>query len=282
MATVTGDQVASSLLTKLGAPNTASNRRALAIWAAFESGHNITGNNPYNITGTGNCGTHKFSGNSLTFATYCSLDDGIAATAQLLTSGRYASYTLIVTRLRTGDNGLGVLRAIAQSVWGTGHEATLVSMYNSLASYATWSFTLASGSSGTLPTAPPTGSLASTSTVLATSLADFQAKLRSIGIPDSPTHVITSTEAALIASKLYGVTSGIVYDGLVAFFTGKTVQEASKGGSAPDPISRIANTISDVFSALTNPQTYLRIIALGGGVILASWGGYIVWQATEK
>lgn len=118
MATTTGSQVATQLLRDLNAPVTTATVRAVSIWLAFESGNRIVGNNPWNITGTGNCGYRTY--NSRKFAVYCSLNDGIAASARLLTN--YSGYSGIVSALRS-ESAYNFFVALVKSPWDGGHYA---------------------------------------------------------------------------------------------------------------------------------------------------------------
>lgn len=157
MATVSGGQVANELLSDLNAPtNNAGLTRAVSVWLAYESGSNIVGNNPWNITGTGNCGSRDYNGHK--FAVYCNLSDGIRATANLLTSRSY--YSPIVGALRTA-NPLAFFSALAISPWSGDHYgggSKLVSAFNGVTNYEGKQYNLTGGGSNSgLPDSTHTG-----------------------------------------------------------------------------------------------------------------------------
>lgn len=96
------------------------------------------------------------------------------------------------------------------------------------------------------------------------SFAGWQGKLESIGINSDPTHVITHDEAVKIMTQLYGMPRDP--GGVVAHFEGKTVLETFQQDSntSTDPLQ----TISDAFSTITNPVTWLKVGAVIFGVVL--------------
>jgi hypothetical protein len=105
-------QWATDLLNRLGMPVTSENVKALAAWAQAEG--TKAGFNPLATTQS-MPGASSF--NSVGVKNYVSYADGLQATVQTLTNGRYAN---ILAALRAGNSSIAVAQAVANSPWGTG------------------------------------------------------------------------------------------------------------------------------------------------------------------
>lgn len=105
-------QWASDLLGRLGMPVTSENVRAMTAWAQAEGTDAA-----FNPLATTQSQTGATSFNSVGVKNYTSYDNGIDATVQTLTNGRYGA---ILTALRSGNSAEAVARAVADSPWGTG------------------------------------------------------------------------------------------------------------------------------------------------------------------
>ncbi len=216
--TVTGSDVATTLLQDLNAPVTPATTRAVSLWLTIESGGKIVRNNPWNIEGTGNCGSDSYNGRQ--FAVYCSLNDGIAATAKLLTN--YSGYSGIVRNLRLGSVS-GFFAALVSSPWDGTHYAGLggttgfLSLFNGSVNYAGKTFTVVTpGSSGTSGT--PTGTTVSdTSNNFANALDQWVGKYVGTG---------TTWNDAIAKATAFGGT-GITADALAPAFAATGVNPAN-------------------------------------------------------
>ena len=120
-ATGNQSEFATSLLTRLGAPLTEGNLKALTTWMRFEGGHwnNSAKYNPLNTT-------LKVSGassmNSVGVKAYKNWDEGIDATVSTLTGGNAdkRGYSAIVEALKQGTDPNAVLKAVNNSAWRSG------------------------------------------------------------------------------------------------------------------------------------------------------------------
>ena len=106
---------ATTLLQRLGKPQTSENIQALTTWAAWEGGQwkNSAHYNPLNTT-QGAAGATNM--NSTGVKSYQSWDQGYAATIQTLNNGKYKP---ILSALSAGNNPGAVLNAVNHSPWGT-------------------------------------------------------------------------------------------------------------------------------------------------------------------
>ena len=137
--TITSRELAQMLIRSLGGdPNNEALIRAVEVWKASESS-SIMGNNPWFMTGVGTCGTFHVPGNGLTFKRFCTLQDGVDATAALLKSGAWPGYKEAAIAVKAGD-ATGFLDNIQKSPWAGGHYGyALVKRFQSALS---WSRTL--------------------------------------------------------------------------------------------------------------------------------------------
>lgn len=147
MAAVDEGQVASVFLREVGAPDTPMMRKAVIAWLRKESGSNIIGANPWNIslaaargTGVSICGERTHSRTGQKFAVYCNVTDGTKAAARLLQSGLRPGdtrgYGGVIEGARSGDP-LRFLDALARSKWsadryGGPANNSLLSVYRSV------------------------------------------------------------------------------------------------------------------------------------------------------
>lgn len=112
-----------------------------------------------------------------------------------------------------------------------------------------------------------------------TTLEGFQSLLRKLNINDSPSHVITESEAKLIAGE-YGV-SGSLFETIWKRFVGQTVGEAWKGHSGPSPtdlVPDIPGALTAVGQQLADTFTWigfvlLGLVLIGGGIYLLGGRG---------
>lgn len=105
-------QWATDLLTRLGMPKTSENIRAMTAWARAEG--TDAQFNPLATT-QGAAGATKF--NSVGVKNYTSYEQGLQATVETLTNGRYQP---ILDALRNGSSAMAVGEAVEASPWGTG------------------------------------------------------------------------------------------------------------------------------------------------------------------
>jgi murein DD-endopeptidase MepM/ murein hydrolase activator NlpD len=119
----TGSQAefATGLLTRLGAPLTEGNVKALTTWMRFEGGHwkNSAKYNPLNTTLKVPGAT---SMNSVGVKAYANWDEGLQATISTLTGSKADArgYTAIVNALKSGTDPNAVLDAVNNSAWLSG------------------------------------------------------------------------------------------------------------------------------------------------------------------
>jgi hypothetical protein len=106
-------QWAKDFLTRLNAPITASNVRAITAWEQAEG--TAAAYNPLATTQSGYAGETRF--NSVGVKNYSSYADGLDANVKAITNGLYGN---ILGALQQGNDADAVARAIAGSRWGTG------------------------------------------------------------------------------------------------------------------------------------------------------------------
>lgn len=263
----TNYDVARDLVAKLGGdPHNTAIVKAVAVWLRFESGGNVTGNNPWNITGHGDCGTHTFKGNHLTFATYCSIGSGTSATADLLK--RKSAYGGIVKAIRAGDS-LGFFAALVKSPWDGGHYAG--SIGNMIAA---WKSTFSQ--STTLSFSPGNGQNVTQGTLAAfVTPGDFAqelAKVLGVGLNDKLTAAQVKVAAEWLAAnhpESYDVASATQQ------LTGKSLAEwasATTGPNVPDFLGNAAKFVG----FFLDTQNLLYIMAIVVGIPLALFGFYLL------
>jgi hypothetical protein len=274
----TSYDIAKSLISKLGGdPNNAGMVRAVAIWLRFENS-TITGNNPWNIRGSGPCGSHYFGKNG-PFHTYCSLDEGLTATANLLKGADH--YKPIVTAVRSGKP-LDFLMAVARSPWSAGHYGggtKLVSAFNSSFTYQ-WTPGFAGGNPGSVTTATNASTGGTIIPIVSggsgpPTVADIIAALQGIGLTVDATHVFTPDEALKIATDYYNLT-GSNAQAMATYWSGKTIPQVLSAwpqhgfdftfGTGP-ALAQVGQALGFLLDA----ENWMLMIGLAAGVAITAW-----------
>lgn len=309
MATAQAYDVSDAFLRALGAPSTPAMRRAVAIWLRFESGGTIVGNNPWNLHSGAVCpksqgfcpgqgslpgqiGNRYAGPGDQNVAVFATLDDGAAASANnLIRLAPSYGYADVIRAARQGD-ALGFLSALQQSSWSAGHYnySKLTSAFGGTFNYnTTLTLRAPSGASGV-------SSIGTASSInSAGTFADFQARLKEIGISTDPNHKITHDEAVLIISKLYkmnvaGNEGNSIIQEMIATYEGKTLTEAWDEGKpktiGPDPLGTAGDVIGNVMDVgeflggvgafLFDVENWKYIAALALGVPLTLVGFYLL------
>jgi hypothetical protein len=106
-------QWAKDFLTRLDAPTTPENVRAITAWEQAEG--TAAAYNPLATTQGGFAGETQF--NSVGVKNYMSYQDGLDANVKVINNGLYSN---ILAALRQGNSATAVAQAIADSPWGTG------------------------------------------------------------------------------------------------------------------------------------------------------------------
>lgn len=299
MANPTSYDIARGLIRRLGGnPNNGTLVRAVAIWMRFETGATITGNNPWNIRGTGPCGGHYFGSNG-PFKTYCSLDQGLDDTSRLLSISQHG-YPKIKAAVQAGD-ARGFLVAVYTSKWC--HSATQTYCYNNGLSLLNalngslsylWTPSYRGGNPGNVTGGSGGGNADTVSfdpnnpeTWFET--VDLKAWVVGvIGPTAQPDHVITSFDVAKLYDNIvqrFGTlgdfpgkdtTLAGVATGLGAL-EGKQVSQLSGTIKIPkmpeegfDPLAPL-KTIGDVFGFLLDAENWYYMIMFAAGIAITAW-----------
>jgi hypothetical protein len=106
-------QWAKDFLTRLNAPITSENMRAITAWEKAEG--TAARFNPLATTQSGFDGETNF--NSVGVKNYMSYADGLDANVKVINNGLYSN---ILAALQRGDDAHSVAQAITNSPWGTG------------------------------------------------------------------------------------------------------------------------------------------------------------------
>lgn len=301
-STIKAYDMAGMFLARLKARDTPAMRRAVAIWLRFESGGTVVGNNPWNAhsgpkcpkergycPGYGNLpgqiGNRYAGPGDQNVAVFRTLQDGINVSADRLMAswGVQYGYDDVVREARQGD-ALGFMIALQNSAWSAGHygHSKLVNALQSSLAYNTTVVLKSVGGSSTGPVTEPTTD---------PKVTEILENLKKIGFTDvSLTHVITSEEARKYIGALYGLPQEYIDNPnhpltkrIIETWTGKTIGDvvnafvASGGTGEPpaDPLANIAGafgSVADVFRFFLDPENWLYILALLGGVALAGYG----------
>lgn len=296
MATATNGEIASAFLRELHAPDTPVMRKAVIAWMRAESGTTIRANNPWNMTlgaaketGVKTCGSWTSTSSGLTFAAFCSPQDGARASARLLLHGGndWRRYDRVVSAARANDP-IRFLNALAASAWDGGRYGTKNGGANKLLSvYASLGGNVAGATSG-VSSAGVNASLASATD--AEALAKWQAILDRFGIPSAPDHVLTVDEATKIVDVVYPALGQRLPDrqNSIDSFTGKTVRQALDPAStskvnAPslDALAQIAAAFVGLVGALFDPRKWLLVLGLLAGTALTAYGGMNILAAAR-
>lgn len=111
---VTRGQYLHKLLAELDAPKTLHTRRAMATQMQSEGGE--ARYNPFNVTlKTANSWNYNWNG-GFPVQNYATLDEGIAATAQIL---RQENFAPVLHALRENYSARRIIKIIGRSPWGT-------------------------------------------------------------------------------------------------------------------------------------------------------------------
>jgi hypothetical protein len=277
----TSYDVARQLVTQLGGNGSDKNIvRAVAIWLRFESGGTILGNNPWNMR-PGNEKACTKGTDAKGFVVYCSLQDGITATAQRLSNGKHG-YPAIKTAIRSGSP-VHFFTALAASAWdGNHYVGSIANMRSAFASSATYNFTLkfadragpSSGGPGTTTTATtalpanliPTGTLASY----------------------DPSHILTQADLdylyetarnsysggnPILGLQFDTVGGGPAFKQALQAYLGKPISSLPRvfGGGALDSIAGLIAQVSEILGFLLDPENWLYGIATIAGVALSAY-----------
>jgi hypothetical protein len=107
---------AATFLSVLGMPRTPCNLGAIDAWEAAEGGNwaNAAAANPLNTTMPA---PGSWAVNSVGVRAYPTWREGLAATIQTITNGRYGT---ILSALHAGNDAQAVADAVTASPWGTG------------------------------------------------------------------------------------------------------------------------------------------------------------------
>lgn len=287
----TSYDVADMFLDALKAPKTPAMRRAVAIWLKFESGNNITGNNPWNLHSGDACPAsqgfcpgngslpgqigNRYAGpGDKNVAVFATLNDGVRANAANLGRVQGAGYDRVISQAQAG-NAFGFLSAIQQSKWSANHYGfiKLTSAFNGANSY-----------NGTLKLNPVGGSPGKNAddSVLPISLGGFADLVKfPVG------HIITSDDITAISNTLdragwFGTTPGLIQVKKVAFeefmkanaldkawnkdlqnkLAGQALTDAGNIGSATDPLGGVGDAITGVATTFTIVAFYIIAFAL--------------------
>jgi hypothetical protein len=319
----TQGEIASAFLHELGAPDNAVMRKAVIAWMRAESGTTIRANNPWNMTlsaaketGIKTCGSWKSASSGLTFAAFCSPQDGARASARLLlhAGSDWRGYDHVVDAARAGDP-IRFLNALAHSAWDGGRYGTKNGGPNKLLNvYASLGGDVSSLDAKMSNTGVTQGAF-----VGAQAYADAFAKISSGatgtqngdnlaawgGIVSFPVgHVLTAADVDYIMAQLaahgyfkddtvgaaQSVTRAIL-SRQIGKAWGKPMQDIlqadfykSAGEAIPKPldaIASIAGALTQILAALFDPRKWAYILALFAGVGLTVYGGTNVLSAAR-
>lgn len=116
-------------LSRLGAPDTAENRRATLAWMRAEGGHFVGA--PFNPLNTSMPAAGATDWNSVGVKSYADYETGMTATLETIRLDSYG-YPAIMAALADGSNGRVTVDAVDASSWGT-HHPRLGQLYDQLA-----------------------------------------------------------------------------------------------------------------------------------------------------
>lgn len=270
--------IASTFLKEIGAPDTDIMRKAVTAWLRKESGRNVIGNNPWNISlaaaqglGVEPVGSRAHGRTGQKFAVYGNLTDGTRAAARLLLRGNTPKdkrgYAGVIAGARSGDP-IAFLQGLASSKWsadryGGPSNNSLLRVYKSVGGLGN---VTASGLSTARASGPRTGGLGA--------FGDL------ISFPVG--HIITEADVGRMMGTLEQgnfftlgqgktETRAVLMQAIGKPWT-KDLQNELSGGFAS-----AADTAGDPFgvAGLANvfdPGFWARILALGAGVLLVGFG----------
>lgn len=309
--TIPAYEVAGMFLRALGAPDTSAMRRAVAIWLRFESGGTITGNNPWNLHSGDACPASKgycpgngslpgqignrYAGpGDRNVAVFATLNDGVKASANnLIRLSPNYGYGKVIAEARQGD-AVGFLGALQLSSWSAGHYGyrKLVDAFRGSFNYNT-PLTLrpvgggTTGDTGRTVTLPFGSLIRKFNGITGRSLDDGIINAWAVAIADAPDLVklimggdALPTDDAWNEIREQLKASAASYKGkpveqLPDNITVKLSSNATEARESNDPLTAIANAIGgvgDILGFLLDPQNWVYIFALVGGVALTSYG----------
>lgn len=326
MATISQAEIASAFLKELHAPDNAIMRKAVIAWMRAESGTTIRANNPWNMTlgaasetGIKTCGSWKSMSSGLTFAAFCTPQDGARASARLLLNAGHdwRGYWRVVDAARAGKP-IDFLNALARSAWDGGRYGTknggpnkLLAIYASIGGSVDATLLNSSGTSaaeGDTHGEGVTSPLAQAFTSISSGATGSQAggMLDAWGgIVSFPVgHILTAADVDYIMAQLasHGFfkddTTGSAQSVTRAILArqigkawGKPMQDtlqqdffksASEAIPKPlDAIGSIAGAVTQLLAALFDPRKWLLFLALIAGAGLTAYGGANVLAAAR-
>lgn len=300
--TVPAYTVAAMFLRHLGAPVTPAMQRAVAIWLRFESGGTIRGNNPWNLHSGAACpqsqgycpgngslpgqiGNRYAGPGDRNVAVFRTLDDGVKASANnLIRLSPNYGYGKVIAEARQGD-ALGFLVALQNSSWSAGHYSysKLVSAFRGSFNYNTaLVLSPVGGGSSTVPPGSDIGDK------LGDNIEAAWSHLVAAGFPRDPNYVFKAEDfdkffAAYVHSGLPNndTTRNAMRRIFLEKWVGKTLgsfvqlgaeQNTSRQDNFFDQAAETLATVGDVLGFLVDPQNWLYVLALAGGVVLAGYG----------
>lgn len=113
------------------------------------------------------------------------------------------------------------------------------------------------------------------------SLAQWQEKLKSIGIPFDPSHIFTHDEAVAIVQQLYKIdVTSSMGQSILKSFEGQSVAAslAPSGGLNLNPLDAVGTALTAVGTQIADTITWIGFILLG---IVFIFGGIYLLRPTE-
>lgn len=299
----TQDEIASAFLSELHAPNTPAMRAAVTAWMRAESGNTVRANNPWNMTlgaahetGVKTCGSWQSASSGLTFAAFCSPQDGARASARLLLNAGHdwRKYDGIVSAARSG-NPIDFLNALAHSAWDGGRYGTknggankLLAIYTGVASKPGDTRSEGGGvPMATTPLSPTIESLGGWNNIVSfpvghiLTAADVQlimAKLAAAGyFQNDPAGVGQSLTAQILMRRIGQPWNKSLQDSLQADFLKSASEAVPK--TPLDPLFAVAGVLTQVVAALFDPRKWLLVLALLAGTAMTAYGGINILRA---
>ena len=291
-------------------------RQAVSAWMVAESGNTIRANNPWNMTlgaasetGIKTCGSWTSTSSGLTFAAFCSPQDGARASARLLLNAGHdwRGYDKVVAAARRG-NAVDFLNAIARSAWDGGRSTTKghYGMVNGGANKLIGIFTKLGPADAQVALQDATNytgnAEAQAGKSALGSISDLGAWDNLIVFPKG--HTLTAADVDYILATLSangyfnndpGGAAQSVTRAILTRHIGqawdKTLQDqlAKEFGTAatnavPQPLqglSSVAGAMAQILAALFDPRKWLLVLALIAGAALTAYGGANVLSAAR-
>lgn len=208
-------------LSRLGAPDSAENRRAMLAWMRAEGGHFVGA--PYNPLNTSMPEAGATDWNSVGVKSYPDYETGMTATLETIRLDSYG-YPAIVATLADGANGRVTVDAVDASSWGT-HHPRLGQLYEQLspADYGdgAGSGSMTTGAGGGRQCQPGAGPVT----------AEARDLLTNPNVILGPNER-ADLEAGLVDPRIVGVLALIAQDHVIHVGPFKTGHSPCAGGSA--------------------------------------------------